>query len=65
MVYVALQVLLCPLLVELDIKEPTPLTHIIISIIDGIIIDGTIDKELIDPVKKWRYIEYLIKTENS
>ncbi|MFH4307315.1 TetR/AcrR family transcriptional regulator, partial [Acinetobacter baumannii] len=29
------------------------------------IIDGTIDKELIDPVKKWRYIEYLIKTENS
>ncbi|MDB9695699.1 TetR/AcrR family transcriptional regulator, partial [Acinetobacter nosocomialis] len=24
-----------------------------------------IDKELIDPVKKWRYIEYLIKTENS
>ena len=51
--------------IELDIKDPTPLTHIIISIIDGIIIDGTIDKELIDPVKKWRYIEYLIKTENS
>ncbi|MEG8239462.1 MULTISPECIES: TetR/AcrR family transcriptional regulator [Acinetobacter] len=57
--------LLNSLLVELDIKDPTPLTHIIISIIDGIIIDGTIDKELIDLVKKWRYIEYLIKTENS
>ncbi|MFP0994708.1 hypothetical protein ACLD0I_14675, partial [Acinetobacter baumannii] len=35
-----------------------------ISIIDGIIIDGTIDKDLIDPSKKWQYIEYLIKTEN-
>ncbi|MDG9796967.1 TetR/AcrR family transcriptional regulator, partial [Acinetobacter baumannii] len=45
-------------------KDPTPLTHIIISIIDGIIIDGTIDKDLIDPSKKWQYIEYLIKTEN-
>ncbi|MDA5585652.1 TetR/AcrR family transcriptional regulator, partial [Acinetobacter baumannii] len=56
--------LLNSLLVELDIKDPTPLTHIIISIIDGIIIDGTIDKDLIDPSKKWQYIEYLIKTEN-
>ncbi|EHU2441365.1 TetR/AcrR family transcriptional regulator, partial [Acinetobacter baumannii] len=26
--------------------------------------DGTIDKDLIDPSKKWQYIEYLIKTEN-
>ncbi len=51
--------LLNSLLVELDIKDPTPLTHIIISIIDG-----TIDKDLIDPSKKWQYIEYLIKTEN-
>lgn len=56
--------LLNSLLVELDIKDPTPLTHIIISIIDGIIIDGTIGKDLIDPSKKWQYIEYLIKTEN-
>ncbi|MDI9754083.1 TetR/AcrR family transcriptional regulator, partial [Acinetobacter baumannii] len=56
--------LLNSFLVELDIKDPTPLTHIIISIIDGIIIDGTIDKDLIDPSKKWQYIEYLIKTEN-
>ncbi|MCF4656851.1 TetR/AcrR family transcriptional regulator, partial [Acinetobacter baumannii] len=24
----------------------------------------TIDKDLIDPSKKWQYIEYLIKTEN-
>ncbi|EPG2304480.1 TetR/AcrR family transcriptional regulator, partial [Acinetobacter baumannii] len=23
-----------------------------------------IDKDLIDPSKKWQYIEYLIKTEN-
>ena len=43
--------LLNSLLVELDIKDPTPLTHIIISIIDGIIIDGTIDKDLIDPLR--------------
>ncbi len=56
--------LLNSLLVELDIKTYS-LTHIIISIIDGIIIDGTIDKDLIDPSKKWQYIEYLIKTEKS
>ncbi|ENU42081.1 hypothetical protein F985_02969 [Acinetobacter seifertii] len=52
------------LLVELGIENPTPLTHMLISVIDGIIIDGTIDKDLIDPNKKWQYIEYLIKTEN-
>jgi hypothetical protein len=56
--------LLNSLLVELGIENPTPLTHMLISVIDGIIIDGTIDKDLIDPNKKWQYIEYLIKTEN-
>ncbi|HCT88295.1 MAG TPA: TetR family transcriptional regulator [Acinetobacter pittii] len=48
---------------QLGIENPTPLVHIIISIIDGMIIDGTTDKNLINPEKIWKYIEYLINEE--
>ncbi|HBU88944.1 MAG TPA: TetR family transcriptional regulator, partial [Acinetobacter sp.] len=44
-------------------ENPTPLTHIIISIIDGMIIDGTTDKKLINAEKIWQYIEFLINEE--
>lgn len=50
-------------LTQLGIENPTPLVHIIISIIDGMIIDGTTDKNLINPEKIWKYIEYLINEE--
>ncbi|NUF31932.1 TetR/AcrR family transcriptional regulator, partial [Acinetobacter oleivorans] len=50
-------------LTQLGIENPTPLTHIFISIIDGMIIDGTTDKKLINAEKIWQYIEFLINEE--
>ncbi|NUG24619.1 TetR/AcrR family transcriptional regulator, partial [Acinetobacter lactucae] len=50
---------------ELEIKDAHTLTRLFINIIDGIIIDGTINKSQINPTKTWSYIKKIIKFEKT
>lgn len=51
--------------VELEIKDAHTLTSLFLNIIDGIIIDGTINKSKIDSEQTWSYIEKLINFEET
>ncbi|TDM64402.1 TetR family transcriptional regulator [Acinetobacter sp. KU 011TH] len=48
---------------ELEIKDTHTLTSLFLNIIDGIIIDGTINKSQINSQKTWSYIRKIIKFE--
>lgn len=51
--------------VELEIKDAHTLTSLFLNIIDGIIIDGTINKSKINSEQTWSYIEKLINFEET
>ena len=48
---------------ELEIKDAHTLTNIFLNIIDGLIIDGTINKSQINSEQTWSYINKLINFE--
>ncbi|MBJ9721944.1 TetR/AcrR family transcriptional regulator [Acinetobacter calcoaceticus] len=48
---------------ELEIKDAHTLTSLFLNIIDGIIIDGTINKSKINSEQTWSYINKLINFE--
>ncbi|EKU38481.1 TetR/AcrR family transcriptional regulator [Acinetobacter sp. AYS6] len=48
---------------ELEIKDAHTLTSLFLNIIDGIIIDGTINKTKINSEQTWSYINKLINFE--
>lgn len=50
------------LFIEQKVEGPEILASLFIIIIDGIIVDATIDKNRIYPVQTWSYIEKLIKS---
>ncbi|MFL9507447.1 TetR/AcrR family transcriptional regulator [Acinetobacter baumannii] len=49
----------------LNLEEPESFTHLFISILEGMISDGTSAKELIDPQKTWSFIITLIDLEGA
>lgn len=51
--------------VELEIKDAHTLTSLFLNIIDGIIIDGTINKSKINSEQTWSYITKLINFEET
>lgn len=51
--------------VELEIKDAHTLTSLFLNIVDGIIIDGTINKSKINSEQTWPYIEKLINFEET
>ena len=50
---------------ELEIKDAHTLTSLFLNIIDGIIIDGTINKSKINSEQTWSYITKLINFEET
>jgi AcrR family transcriptional regulator len=50
---------------ELEIKDAHTLTSLFLNIIDGIIIDGTINKSKINSEQTWSYIIKLINFEET
>ncbi len=53
------------ILIKLKFEDTPVLTALFLNIIDGIIIDGTIDKKLINPDKTWSYIQKIIELEKT
>ncbi|EOG4088032.1 TetR/AcrR family transcriptional regulator [Acinetobacter baumannii] len=53
------------ILIKLKVEDTPALTALFLNIIDGIIIDGTIDKKLINPDKTWSYIQKIIELEKT
>ncbi len=50
---------------ELEIEDPKVLSSLFLNIIDGLIIDGTINKPEINPEETWSYINKLIELETK
>ncbi|MCU4347957.1 TetR/AcrR family transcriptional regulator [Acinetobacter lactucae] len=48
---------------ELEVENKKILTGLFLNIVDGIIIDGTINKENINPEETWSYINKIIEFE--
>jgi len=46
------------------VEDAAGLTSLFLNIVDGLIIDGTVNKSLINPEKTWSYIKKLINLEN-
>ncbi|MFX8627848.1 TetR/AcrR family transcriptional regulator, partial [Acinetobacter baumannii] len=57
--------LVVSMFLELDIEDPTVLSSLFLNIIDGIIIDGTINKPEINAERTWSYINKLIELETT
>lgn len=53
------------ILVKLEVADTFSLTNLFLNIIDGIIIDGTVDKNLINHEKTWSYIRKIIELEKT
>lgn len=51
--------------VELDIESPEVLSSLFLNIIDGLIIDGTVNKTQINAEQTWSYINKLILLETT
>ncbi|MFX9085123.1 TetR/AcrR family transcriptional regulator, partial [Acinetobacter baumannii] len=47
------------------IEDPTVLSSLFLNIIDGLIIDGTINKPEINAERTWSYINKLIELETT
>lgn len=50
---------------DLEIEDPKVLSSLFLNIIDGLIIDATINKPEINPEETWSYINKLIKLETT
>jgi AcrR family transcriptional regulator len=50
---------------EMEIKDTFALTHLFLSLLDGIINSSVCDKAPIDPQKNWGYITVLIELEKN
>jgi AcrR family transcriptional regulator len=48
---------------ELEIKDPTTLTHLFLSLLDGLINGSVCEENPIEPEKTWNYINTLIELE--
>ncbi len=48
---------------ELEVENTKILTGLFLNIVDGIIIDGTINKGKINPEQTWSYINKIIELE--
>jgi len=57
--------LVVSMFLELDIEDPTVLSSLFLNIIDGLIIDGTINKPEINAERTWSYINKLIELETT
>lgn len=53
------------ILKELEIKDPIALTHLFLSILDGIINSSVCEKAPIKPEKTWDFIQILIELERN
>lgn len=53
------------ILKELEIKDPIALTHLFISVLDGIINSSVCEKAPIKPQKTWDFIQKLIELEKT
>lgn len=53
------------ILIKFYVEDPAALTTLFLNIIDGIIIDGTIDKSLVNPEKTWSYMKKIIELEKA
>lgn len=53
------------ILIDFYVEDPAALTTLFLNIIDGIIIDGTINKSLVNPEKTWSYIKKIIELEKT
>ena len=53
------------ILKELEIKDPIALTHLFLSILDGIINSSVCEKAPIKPEKTWEFIQTLIELEKN
>ncbi|MFK6082192.1 TetR/AcrR family transcriptional regulator [Acinetobacter baumannii] len=53
------------ILKELQIKDPIALTHLFISLVDGIINSSVCEKAPIKPEKTWAFIQTLIELEKN
>lgn len=53
------------ILIKLKISDPAALTALFLNILDGVINDGTIDKNLINSDKTWFYIQKIIELEKT
>ncbi|VDA11042.1 hypothetical protein BANRA_00852 [Acinetobacter baumannii] len=52
-------------ILELEIEDPKVLSSLFLNIIDGLIIDGTINKPEINSEETWSYINKLIELETK
>ncbi|BBQ47233.1 TetR family transcriptional regulator [Acinetobacter pittii] len=52
------------IVIKLKVEDAAGLTSLFLNIVDGLIIDGTVNKSLINPEKTWSYIKKLINLEN-
>lgn len=57
--------LVVSMFLELEIEDPTVLSSLFLNIIDGLIIDGTINKPEINAERTWSYINKLIELETT
>ncbi|PTV50886.1 TetR/AcrR family transcriptional regulator [Acinetobacter seifertii] len=53
------------ILIKVYVEDPEALTTLFLNILDGIIIDGTIDKGLVNREKTWSYIIKIIELEKT
>lgn len=57
--------LVLSILIKLKVTDATTLTALFLNILDGVIIDGTINKKLVNPDKTWFYIQKIIELEKN
>ncbi|HIE0692697.1 TPA: TetR/AcrR family transcriptional regulator [Acinetobacter baumannii] len=57
--------LVMSIFLELEIEDPKVLSSLFLNIIDGLIIDGTINKPEINSEETWSYINKLIELETK
>ncbi|MDT8047417.1 TetR/AcrR family transcriptional regulator [Acinetobacter baumannii] len=51
------------ILIKIQVEDAAALTNLFLNILDGVINDGTIDKNLINAEKTWSYIKKIIDLE--
>lgn len=53
------------ILKELEIKDPSALTHLFLSLMDGLINSSVCEENSIEPEKIWNFIQTLIELETT
>lgn len=56
--------LVLSIVIKLKVEDAAAFTSLLLNIIDGIIIDGIVNRSLINSEKTWSYIQKLIELEN-